>query len=627
MGDHSSLILINKLCDSFETFGGKECEGPKTYDAAEFLNKLKSTQQTPPLNEAMMVSLTTELMAIELQRPPFPSEAVLREKYPSFGKEITSAVQLTQQKSNGTDASAFSKHSTVGSDEFKLPIEERIDRALTAYFATDRADVDPHGSNSLTRRTFGRYQLAERLGAGGFGIVYRARDPLMRRDVAIKIPRTSLMDEPSDRTRFERETTALSQLNHPNIVTAYHAEQVDGYFCLISEYLTGGNLEAWLGEQGNQLSSDGAVAIALQLCDALNHAHDLGVVHCDIKPSNIIVCNKSDKDPLVKLTDFGLARIIKDGSAATSTGLAIGTLQYMSPEQLMRNNKVEVTTDIYSLGIVLYRLLAGELPFDSENEIALISQIIERQPLALQSKQFKVPSNLAAIVSKCLMKQPEDRYQSISELRSDLKRFSKREPVSAKPLGIAGRVSHWLKSKHRIREAGIYALSLHLVLSTWATFSIPVYHVTGLLKHIGIDRMPDYLLTVIMLLTMMSIPNIWAALNAIQLRRRGILVGCVFSTVGTAMMALQLFVEQRAPHLAEGRGDVGFRERTPTGEPREDTGQAVGQAFEHRLALRTYWNRPADETRRTCSAASKALIADANLSRQSGLQNPTTDPL
>ena len=85
--------------------------------------------------------------------------------------------------------------------------------------------------------------------------------------------------------------------------------------------------------------------------------------------------------------------------------------------------------------------------------------------------------------------------------------------------------------------------------------------------------------------------------------------------------------EQRAPHLAEGRGDVGFRERTPTGEPREDTGQAVGQAFEHRLALRTYWNRPADETRRTCSAASKALIADANLSRQSGLQNPTTDPL
>ena len=532
MSDHSSLLLINQLCDSFETLDG-ESDAPghsRAYDAVGFLGKLKGSQQTPQLTEAILQSLTVELMAIELQRPPFPSETALREKYPQFENEIASATKLVQQ--NGTESSEAIAlgSSSNAADELKLPIEERFERSLGSR--------DPPTSES---QPFGRYQIIERLGAGGFGIVYRAHDPLMRRDVAIKLPRTSLMSAPSDRSRFEREMSALSRLNHPNIVTAYHAEQVDGYFCLISEYLDGGNLEDWLAGRSNRPTTDASVAIVLQLCDALNHAHDLGIVHCDIKPSNIMIGNRGDKDPLIKLTDFGLARVLKDGSAATSTGLAIGTLQYMSPEQITRSSNVEVTTDIYSLGIVLYWLLTDELPFESENEIELVSQIIERQPAALHLSHFKVPPNLAAILSKCLMKRPVDRYQSVAELRSDLLSFSKGESVSAKPLGVAGRVSHWLKSKRRIREAGIYSMALHLVLASWSLLSLPVYYVTGLLEQLEIDRLDHFVLTVATMLATVSLPNFWASIHAINFKSRGIWVGCIVSSVGTVMMLLHVF--------------------------------------------------------------------------------------
>ena len=532
MNDHSSLLLLNQLCDSFETFdgGSDESEDSETYDAATFLDKLKGDRQTPPMTEAFVKSLTVELMAIELQRPPFPSETTLREKYPQFDNEITSAARLAQENSAGTPAEFASMHYSGAPDKLKLPIEERFERTLNSQ--------EPPTSES---RTFGRYQLIERLGAGGFGIVYRAHDPLMHRDVAIKLPRTSLINEPSDRTRFEREMTALSRLNHPNIVTAYHAEEVDGYFCLISEYLEGGNLEDWLAQPGNRPSAETAVAIVLQLCDALNHAHELGIVHCDIKPSNIMIGNGSDNDPLIKLTDFGLARVLKDGSAATSTGLAIGTLQYMSPEQLTRSSKVASTTDIYSVGIVLYRLLAGKHPFETENEIELFSQIIERQPDGLQTSRFNVPTNLAAIVSKCLMKRPADRYPSARELQSDLEGFARGKLVAAKPLGFLGQTSHWLKSKQRLREAGAYSLALNVVIGAWSLFSLPIYYVTGIMEQLGIDRMFEYLMTVITLLIILCLPPIWAALRTIELKSRGIWVGLIFSCGATIMMALQLF--------------------------------------------------------------------------------------
>ena len=541
MNDDSSLLLIDQLCDSFEMSTGETDEHAGIYDAADFLEKVKGSEQNSMLTEAFFKSLTAELMVIELQSPPFPVETALREKYPQFDDEITLAIKLAQQNPLGTSAENAAERPVVSTDELRLPIEERLDRLFEKHSTTENVNETSSHLHIQESRKLGRYRLTERLGAGGFGIVYRAHDPLMRRDVAIKLPRTSLMNEPSDRTRFEREMNALSRLNHPNIVTTYHAEQVDGYFCLISEYLDGGNLEDWLLKRSSPLSADVAVSIVLQLCDSLNHAHDLGVVHCDIKPSNIMIGNRSDKNPLVKLTDFGLARVLKDGAAVTSAGLTVGTLQYMSPEQLTRKSNVEVTTDIYSLGIVLYRLLAGEHPFGSENEIELISQIVERQPPALQSNQFKVSPDLAAIVSKCLMKRPIDRYQSATEFKNDLQSFLMAKPVTAKPLGIAGRVSHWLKSKHRIREAGIYSLSLHVVLTAWCLLFLPIYHVTGLLEQIGIDRMFNYLLTVIMLLATVVFPNIWAASQAINLRSRGVWVGLFVATVGTGVMLLQLF--------------------------------------------------------------------------------------
>ena len=540
MIDHSNLLLLNKFCDDFESAitnsENTGSENTSDFNATHFLNHLEIPASSPPLAEDFIRRLTTELMAIELQRPPFPSEVHLREKYPQFDKEITAALRLTESGENDSTPESLD-NATRKQTELRLPIEENFERSLIA----ERESIASGDTPSSVGKSFGRYRLIERLGAGGFGIVFRGFDPIMQRDVAIKLPRTSLMSEPAEQARFEREVAALARLNHPNIVSAYNAEQVDGYFSLVSEFLNGGNLEDWLTDRDAIPSVTQTVAIVLQLCDALEHAHNLGIVHCDIKPSNILIGNKGDEDPLIKLTDFGLARIITHGPHSTSAGIATGTLQYMSPEQLTRRDHVDATTDIYSVGIVLYRLLTGDHPFDSENEIELISQIVERQPAALQSARFKVPSNLAAIVSKCLMKRSMDRYQSVAELASDLKSFSEGQPVLAKPLGLAGQVSHWLRSKQRIREAGIYSLTLSAVLTIWSLLSMPIYYFAGLLEKLGIDRMSVYIVTVVILFFTINLPLLWAATSTIKFKSLGIWVGLIFSSYLSVMMVAHVF--------------------------------------------------------------------------------------
>ena len=540
MNDNSNLVLLNRFCDDFESAitdsENNSSEDVSDCDASLFLNNLDIPVLSPPLDDGFIRRLTTELMAIERQRPPFPSEIHLRKKYPQFDKEITAALRLTEAGENALPPMSLNNASRK-QNELRLPIEEGFERSLIA----DRESNVSGNSKSSAKKSFGRYRLIERLGAGGFGIVFRAHDPVMQRDVAIKLPRTSLMSDHSDQSRFEREVAALARLNHPNIVSAYNAEQIDGYFSLVSEFLNGGNLEDWLSNRDALPSVKTSVAIALQVCRALEHAHDLGVVHCDIKPSNILIENKGDAQPQIKLTDFGLARMLKDSSPSTSTGLAIGTLQYMSPEQLTRSNDVDAITDIYSIGVVLYRLLAGEHPFDSENEIELISQIIERQPEALQSSRFKVPPDLAAIVSKCLMKRPMDRYQSVAELANDLKNFSEGHPVSAKPLGVVGQVSHWLNSRQRIREAGIYSMTLSSVLTMWSLLSLPIYYFTGLMEKIGIDRMTEYLITVVMLFFTINLPLLWAAKRAIKFTSLGVWIGLIFSICLSISMIAHVF--------------------------------------------------------------------------------------
>ncbi len=249
---------------------------------------------------------------------------------------------------------------------------------------------------------FPHLEILEPIGQGGMGVVYKARQKDLDRIVALKILRPDFERDPAFAERFVREARALARLSHPAIVTVYDFGRVDGFYYFLMEYIDGTNLREL--ERSGQLQPQQALAIVPQICEALQSAHDQGVVHRDIKPENILI----DKQGRVKIADFGLAKMVGAvPEAATLTGAwqVMGTPHYMAPEQMQGSHSVDHRADIYSLGVVIYEMLTGELP-------------VGRFPLPSQRVQVDV--RLDEVVLKTLEREPERRYQKASEVKSDL---------------------------------------------------------------------------------------------------------------------------------------------------------------------------------------------------------------
>ncbi|HET6323181.1 MAG TPA: serine/threonine-protein kinase [Planctomycetaceae bacterium] len=251
-------------------------------------------------------------------------------------------------------------------------------------------------------RQFPQLDSFEHLGQGGMGVVYKARQRNLDRIVAVKLLPPSVGEEPAFAERFTREAQALARLNHSNIVQVYDFGRTDEYFYFVMEYVDGVNLRALIRD--HKLDPEAALKIVPQICEALQFAHDEGIVHRDIKPENILV----DKKGRVKIADFGLAKLL--GRAAedlslTGTGQLMGTLGYMAPEQLQQAHSVDHRADIYSLGVVFYEMLTGQLP------------IGRFEP---PSKKVQVDVRLDEIVLHSLESEPSRRYQHASELKTDL---------------------------------------------------------------------------------------------------------------------------------------------------------------------------------------------------------------
>ncbi|MCI0337855.1 MAG: protein kinase, partial [Acidobacteria bacterium] len=284
--------------------------------------------------------------------------------------------------------------------------------------------------------TISHYRILERLGSGGMGEVYKAEDLRLHRQVALKVlgansqPRLSPQSEESKK-RFLREAQAAAALNHPNIATIYEIDQFtrDGieHSFIAMEYVPGKPLSEY--GRTHRLSPNQAIELVLQIADALEAAHARGIVHRDVKPSNVIVAEAER----IKVLDFGLAKFmtteypVESGTASafqtgmlrTNPGLIMGTLAYMSPEQA-KGDEVDHRSDIFSLGVVLYELLTGRLPFSGENTVALINNLLHADPPALNHSNPQVTPELGRIVRKMLEKDRERRYQNLRELRRDL---------------------------------------------------------------------------------------------------------------------------------------------------------------------------------------------------------------
>ncbi len=263
---------------------------------------------------------------------------------------------------------------------------------------------------TLAGQTLGKYQVIERLGRGGMAEVYKAYHPQLERYAAIKVLHHFLAEGQDFTARFQREARAIAALQHPNIVQVYDFESQDDLYYMVMEFVDGGTLKDRLMQPGAPLLLEQTARITREMAAALAYAHHQGVLHRDIKPANVLL----GKDGRVVLTDFGIARILSD-TQFTATGTLVGTPAYMSPEQ-GKGMPVSVTSDIYSLGVILYEMVTGKVPFDSDTPLAVIHKHINEPLPRPSSLNPDTPPALEAVIEKALEKEPANRYRQADEL-------------------------------------------------------------------------------------------------------------------------------------------------------------------------------------------------------------------
>jgi serine/threonine protein kinase len=274
----------------------------------------------------------------------------------------------------------------------------------------------------------GRYLVESELGRGGMATVFKGTDTVLGRPVAVKVLSPQYSGDANFVTRFRREAQAAARLNHPNLVSVYDTGTDDGIHFIVMEYVEAKTLADYLAG-GGRIMPERSIEIAEAVCDALSVAHAHGIIHRDIKPANVMITSKGD----VKVTDFGIARVISGADTLAQTAAVLGTASYLSPEQA-QSQPVDQRSDIYSLGVALYEMVTGRPPFSGDSPVMVASKHVLEQPTPPSKLNADVSPELEAVIMKAMAKNPDNRYQDADEMKADLERARLGQGVLATPL-------------------------------------------------------------------------------------------------------------------------------------------------------------------------------------------------
>jgi WD40 repeat protein/serine/threonine protein kinase len=416
---------------------------------------MTSTTDDSARDRQLEAILHAYLQSVDAGQPP-DRDALLRQ-HPEFASELAAFF---------ADQDEVSQFARGMAD----PAATAPPTAEAPTLAPGEPTMPPPGTQV---RYFGDYELLEEIARGGMGVVYKARQVSLNRLVALKMILAGQLASPADVQRFHTEAEAAANLAHPHIVPIYEIGEHDGQHYFSMKLIEGGSLAAALAAARESHAAPRAAAkLVATVARAVHYAHQRGILHRDLKPGNILLEQRAGEvsPPVPYITDFGLAKRVEGGATLTQSGAIVGTPSYMAPEQARGEKALSTAVDTYSLGAILYELLAGRPPFQAATPLDTVLKVLEEEPVALSKIQSQVDRDLETITLKCLEKSPQQRYGSADALAEELDRWLRGEPILARPVSGPSRLWRWCSRNPGIAAslAGLFAtLLVGVIAASW----------------------------------------------------------------------------------------------------------------------------------------------------------------